>query len=496
MSETHNSYRQILKSTSLFGGVQIVNIVISIIRSKFVAILVGPLGMGIAGLLNSTLNVVSEITKLGLDTSAVKEIALLNNDKEKLHRIISALRRIIWFTGLLSLVFSITFSSFLSQLIFGNTDYTWSFIWISIALLFKQLTCGEIAILQGLRNLKYLAKSNVYASLLGIFVVVPLYYFFRINGIVPAIIVSTILSYLFSKYFSSKIKIKQVKLSNRQVFLEGRSMLKLGFMLSIRSSITLISAYAIQIFISHEGGAAQVGLYLAGFVIINSYVGIIFNAMQTDYFPRLASIVNDAEQLRNTVLHQAVIALLIITPIINIFLTVAPIAIELLYSKEFLLITVFVSWGMLGTLFKAVSWSMGYVILAKGDSNLFIKTAILFNSMFLIMLILGYYFYGFLGLGVAFFVYYILHLIIIKMITFYKYELYFDKSFNWLFIISLLMCCVTFALSFMSITKLKYGLMSLMVVISITFTLYELNNRINIKALLQKILKSKNGQNT
>ncbi len=492
MLESQSSYKQVLKATSLFGGVQIVNIVISIIRSKFVALFLGPLGMGIAGLLNATINVVSELTKVGLDTSAVKEIALFNTkDEEKVLRIIHALKRIIWFTALLGLVFTIAFSSLLSQLTFGNTDYTWSFIWISVALLFKQLTYGELAILQGLRKLKFLAKSNLYASFVGLFVVIPLYYFFRIDGIVPAIIVSAVLSYVFSKYFSNKVKIRSLKLSKREAFREGLPMLKLGFMLSISSAITLLSAYAIQIFISHFGGIDQVGFYLAGFVIINSYVGIIFNAMQTDYFPRLSAIANVPEQLRNTVLHQAVIALLAITPIIIIFLTVAPIAIQLLYSKEFLLITVFVSWGMFGTLFKAVSWSMGYVILAKGDSKLFIKTAILFNSIFITLLILGYYFHGLLGIGIGFFSYYIIHLIIIRLITFYKYDLYFSTSFNWLFLICLLMCSVTFALSYMELSVLKYSLMALMVIISSIFTLYELDRRIDLKLLLQKFLKRK-----
>ena len=493
MTETQNSYRQVLKSTSLFGGVQVVNIVISIVRSKFVALLLGPLGMGIAGLLNSTINVVSGVTKLGLDTSAVKEIALFNSkDDEKLIIIISALKRIIWFTGIFSLVFTISFSSFLSQLTFGNTDYTWSFVWISFALLVRQLTYGELAILQGMRKLKYLAKANIYASSLGLFVVIPLYYFYHIDGIVPAIIITTILSYVFSKYFSDKLKIKPLKLSNKQAFQEAGPMLKLGFMLSIRSSITLLSAYAIQIFISNVGGVDEVGFYLAGFVIINSYVGVIFNAMQTDYFPRLSAMADEPEQLRNTVLHQAVIALLIITPIIIIFFTIAPIAIQLLYTKEFLLITVFVSWGLFGTLFKAVSWSMGYVILAKGDSKLFIKTAILFNSMFVTLMILGYYFYGLLGVGIAFFCYNILHLISVKLITFYKYDLYFNKNFNWLFLICLMMCSITFALSYLTMPLLKYSLMLLMVVISLTFTLYELNKKIGIKIFLQQFLKRKN----
>jgi len=49
-----NSYRQIFKATSIIGGVQFVNIIILIVRSKFIAYLLGPVGMGISGLLVST----------------------------------------------------------------------------------------------------------------------------------------------------------------------------------------------------------------------------------------------------------------------------------------------------------------------------------------------------------------------------------------------------------------------------------------------------------
>lgn len=493
MSETQNSYRQILKATSLFGGVQIISILISIIRSKFIAIFIGPMGMGIAGLLNSTINVVSELSKLGLDTSAVKEIASFNTkDQDKLIRIVSSLKRIIWFTGLFGLIITIICSPFLSQLTFGNKEYTGSFIWISLALLFKQLTYGELAILQGLRKLKLLAKSNLYASIFGLFVVIPLYYFFRIDGIVPAIILSSLLGFLFSKYFSQRVKLKPLKLSTREAFKEGKPMLRLGFMLSIRSSITLLSAYAIQVYISHVGGVDEVGLYLAGFVIINSYVGVIFNAMQTDYFPRLSALANDLSKVRDTVLDQAIIGLLIITPIIIVFLMMAPLVIEILYSKEFLVITAFVAWGMFGTLFKAVSWSMGYVILAKGDAKLFIKTALLFNSIFVVSLISGYNIYGLLGMGVAFFGYNLLHLIIVKLITYYKYDLYFNRAFNWLFLICLLMCSVTFALRYLQLPILRYGLMTLMVGVSTAYSVFELNKRIDIKALFEQFFKNKN----
>ena len=57
MSENKSSYRQILKATSLFGSVQLFNILIAVLRTKLIAILIGPIGIGIAGLLNSTIEI-------------------------------------------------------------------------------------------------------------------------------------------------------------------------------------------------------------------------------------------------------------------------------------------------------------------------------------------------------------------------------------------------------------------------------------------------------
>ena len=86
-------------------------------------------------------------------------------------------------------------------------------------------------------------------------------------------------------------------------------------------------------------------------------------------------------KLRKTVLEQATVAILLITPIIVVFLACAPFIIVILYSHEFSPIVAMVTWGILGMIFKAVSWSMGYMIIAKGDSKVFIKTAIGFNTI-------------------------------------------------------------------------------------------------------------------
>lgn len=491
MSESKASYRQILKATSLFGGVQFFNILIALFRTKIIAVLIGPTGIGIASLLNSTTDLVAGFTNFGLNTSAVKAIAESDGDKEKLSRIVNVLYRLVWFTGILGFLVTLFFSYWLSKITFGDADYTILFVWVSISLLFKQLTHGRLAVLQGLRRLKDLAKANLYGSFLGLLITVPLYYYWKIEAIVPAIVISSTISFLLAFYFSGKIKIESVKLTNQEAFTEGKSMIHLGFMLSLSGFITLTSAYILQIIINRIGGIDQVGFYHAGFTILNSYVGLIFTAMSTDYFPRLASVIEKKTEIIKTVVEQAYMAILIITPIIIIFLSLAPIIVKVLYSPDFLPITAMISWGILGTLFKAVSWSMGYILIAKGDSKMFIRTAIGFNSVLLLLNVAGYFFYGFEGLGISFFVYYIFHFFALKIITKKRYEFSFDSVFFRIFILCISMCFATFIFRYIEYPILKYILMVLMFAISVVFSLYHLDKKLVFKEIFNTIIKKR-----
>src|ERR1700761_6721811 len=182
MSEKQSSYRQIMKATSLFGGVQVFNIFISIIRSKFIAVLLGPAGMGIAGLLVSTTGFISGISNFGLGTSSVKNVSAANatGDDHKIASVVSVLRRLVWVTGLLGALITLCLSSWLSQITFGNKDYTISFMWISITLLFTQLSSGQLVVLQGLRKFKQLALANLAGSAVGLLVTIPVYYMWGI----------------------------------------------------------------------------------------------------------------------------------------------------------------------------------------------------------------------------------------------------------------------------------------------------------------------------
>jgi O-antigen/teichoic acid export membrane protein len=494
VSESKSAYHQIVKTTSLFGGVHFFTIIISIIRTKLIAIFIGPAGMGIITLLNSAVNVLGGISGLGIETSGIKHISgnYKNNDLSSISKVAAIVKKLALFTGVLGCLLTIFLSSWLSQLTFGNSNHTFSFIFISITLLFKQVMIGELVVLQGLRRMRLLAKATFYGNLFGLLFSIPLYYYYRIDAIVPTIVVASLSSLLFSFFYSKKIKVDKIKISNEVLASEGKSIIKLGILLTLSGLLTLLSTYLIQIYVGKHGGLEEVGFYNAGFTLLNSYVGIIFTVMSTDYFPRLASISYENEKIRTSVIQQSFISVLIITPIIILFLTLIPFIVKIIYTPKFISIIPMVCFGILAMLFRAVSWSMGYILIAKGDSDMFIKTAFGFNVISLLLNVVGYHFYGLEGLGVSFFVYYLIHFFGLKEITKKRYGFYFDSDFYRIYGICFLMCVATFLLRYISIPIVKYSLMSIMVLISTIFVLFQMNKKMELRGVFNAIIKKKN----
>ncbi|KAF2335143.1 O-antigen translocase [Flavobacterium daemonense] len=491
------SYQQILKTTSLFGGVQFFSILISIIRTKLIAVFIGPAGMGIIALLNSTLGVLSSISGFGIETSSVKNISenYKNEDLKTVSKTIQIVKKIVFFTGIFGMVLTFVFSKALSIMTFGDSSQTFAFAVLSVTVLFKQLSSGQLAVLQGLRSFRFLAKANLYGNLFGLLFSIPLYYFLSIDAILPTIIIASFSALIFSFYYSNKIKTEKEKIDNSVFLLESKAIVKLGFMLTISSVLTLLSTYFVQVFVGKIGGLEQVGFYNAGFTLLNSYVGIIFTVMSTDYFPKLSAINSDNEKVRKSVQQQAFISVLIIMPIIVLFLAFSPIIVKVIYTAKFDAILPMISAGILGMLFRAVSWSMGFILIAKGDSKIFIKTAIGFNLLSLLMNIAAYYFYGLEGLGFSFCLYFLCHFIGMKIITKNRYNFYFESEFYRLYFICFVICGLSFLVQFVENPILKYVLYAVLILSSLGISLFEINKKMNLNEIFTSFVQRKKDKN-
>jgi len=489
MTEQQSSYRQIMKATSIFGGVQVFQIIIGVIRSKFIAVLLGPLGMGISGLLTTTTGFVAALTNFGLTTSAVRDVAAAysTGNETRLAIVARVFRRWVWVTGMLGAVLTAALSPWLSEITFGNRDYTFAFILISITLLLNQISAGQGVLLRGMRKLNYMAQSGIIGSVIGLITTIPLYYYYGIKGIVPGIIIASITALLLTWFYARKLNIKPIYVSKVRTLAEGKEMLRMGFIISLSGLIALGASYIVRLFISNTGGVEQVGLYNAGFAIINTYVGMVFTAMSTDYYPRLSAVAHSNEESRKVINQQAEIALLILAPILIVFLVFINWVVILLYSKQFLPVTAMIYWAALGMFFKAASWSIAFLFLAKGVSKLFLWNELLTNGILIGSNIIGYYYFGLTGLGISFLITYLLYLIQVYLVAKIYFEFQFDVAFGKIFLLQLGLALISFlTINFLN-SYLTYFIGIVLITCSSWYSFRELDKRLDLRSIIISI---------
>lgn len=483
----NKGFKDSLKATSLFGGVQIYKIIIQIIRSKFIAILLGPAGIGISNLLSSTTTTISAITNLGLSRSAVKNIseAKALNDDQQLHSVVSVFRRLVWLTGILGTIVCAVLSPLLSELAFGNKDYTLAFIILSITLLLDQLTSGQTTVMQGLQKYRYMAKAAVIGSTIGIFVTLPLYYVWGVDAIVPVLLFSSIVSLIISLFYFKKVNLKSVPVTRQVMVTDGKDMIIMGLSLSLTTIVNTALGYFIKIFIERKGGVLDVGLFAAGFAMVNTYVGLVMNAMYTDYYPRLCSVNYDKYRLNTTINDQMQLSIMMLAPLISAFIVFSHLIVIILYSDKFVPVEGMMYWATFATYFQLFSWALSLTFIAKSDFKTLVFTEFTSNLYVIPSQLIGYNIAGLTGVGIAYLFNYILYSTQVYITCKAKYDV---KVFGDTFMVffkqlPIIISCLLITIYFDNEYKYVFGI--LLVILSCVISYNDLNKRLDIKSAIR-----------
>ena len=166
-TEKH-TYGQILKSSALIGGSSMLNIAISMVRTKAMAVLLGPAGFGLMSVYGSISDLALSIASLGINSSGVRQIAeaVGSNDTDRIARTVLVLRRISVVLGVLGALLLVIFSRQVSALTFGNEHQTSAVALLSLVVLFRLVSAGQGALIQGMRRIADMAKMGVLGALL------------------------------------------------------------------------------------------------------------------------------------------------------------------------------------------------------------------------------------------------------------------------------------------------------------------------------------------
>lgn len=490
MSDKKISYKEALKNTSIFGGLQILNVFISVIRGKFISVLLGPIGMGITSLLNSPLMLIGTITGMGLRLSAVREIAEADKtgDLNRIAKIVTVARKLFFFLGLLGSSVTLVMAPLLSHWSFGNQDYTWSFVWLAITVFLATLSEGQNTLLRSFRKIAHIAKSGLIGSVLGLVTSVPLYYFYGVKGIVPAMIITAVITCLLTWYYERKIVINKVDISYKSVFIEGFDMIKMGLMLVIAIFLGHLCQFGTNISIGYFGNIEDVGFYAAATTISTQYIGFILVSLSVDYFPRLAAVNKDILKTNKVVNEQMEIVLLLSVPLLVLMIVTSPILIRILLTEKFLVITDFIRFVALGSFFQVASFSIGYISFAKNDKYVYLLLeGGLSNILKFTFSVTLYYLWGLQGLGVSFLAIYFTYFIIINVFTYKRYKFRLTKNTVKLFTTTLILLVISLVVATLMDKIYGYVVGTVILLISVYYSYLELDKLMDLETILVKL---------
>ena len=413
-----------MKAMGLFGGVQVMGIICSILRTKLVALWIGPVGIGLFGLFNNALEMLSTGTNLGIRSSSVRDIsqALERRDPGMVSRMITVVRKWSLWLGLAGALFTLAMAPALSQITFGDTAHIWGFVALSIAVLLQALTNGEYAVLQGTARLKRLASVTLWGTIVGLAVSIPLFYLLRERSILPSIIAYATAMAAFAWIFRNR-EYPAATVSRRDTLDMGKGFVKLGIYMTLGNFASILASYAFNAWLNVNASTEAVGFYQAGYTLINKYTGLILTALGMEYYPRLAKVADSRLRLRAFVSQEINVAIAVMAPVVALFILLRELVVWILYTPEFNVILTFVSWGMIGTIFRTLSWCLAFTILAKGDGKTYLWTEVASAVINLALNIVFYRWWGLTGLGIAFLVSYVLYTIIVAVVYFKVYRL-------------------------------------------------------------------------
>ena len=413
-----SSSRGLIKSMLIIGSAQVVNILISIIRMKVLAVLLGPSGVGLLSIYSSLQGMVTQTAGLGMGSSGVREIAAVRGEEETLSRV----RRVLFSAHLVQGVLAMGVVWFLripiATWLFGDAARSTEVGLIGVAILLALLAAAQKALLQGMRRIGDLGRVTVLGAFGGTVAGLAAVWLQGESGLIWFVIVQPLVAVLIALQYTRRLpKATTMHLSFFETWQVWKPMVKLGSAFMLGGVATAVTLLLVRGRISQELGLDAAGHFAAAWGITMTYVGFLLGAMGADYYPRLTEVIRDRKATVRLMNEQAQLGLAIGGPVLLLLIGLAPWVINLLYSSEFEAAVTLLQWQTVGNVFKLASWALGFSIAAAARGKTFLFLQVNFNILFLLMLWPTLEHFGIIAAGPAFSIAYILHFCVLNILV-------------------------------------------------------------------------------
>ncbi|OYZ47616.1 MAG: lipopolysaccharide biosynthesis protein [Sulfurovum sp. 24-42-9] len=393
----------LIKTSILSAIATIIRVIAGFVSVKIVAVYIGPSGLALVGQMQSFIGMMSSVASAGIGSGVVKYTAEHYEDESAKQKIWSSALKISLVLIVPMAVAIIFLAEFISLKLLHTREYSSVFIVFAVSLVFFVLNGLLSSILNGQKEIKRLTLLNIAGALFGVVN-------YQLYGALVAGIVSQSIVFFITLGFV--LKSNWFKLSLFVGSLDKAYMKKLlkysAMALTSAISIPLSHMY-LRDYIGTHIGWDEAGYWQAIWRISETYLMLVTTTLSIYYLPKLSSL-QDRSELKHELLHgYKIIMPLVIVMALGIYLF-RDVVITLLFTPKFAPMAELFLYQLIGDVFKIASWLLGYIMVAKAMTRLFIVSELIFVLSFVLLSVVFMHLYGIIGMTIGFMVNYMLYL--------------------------------------------------------------------------------------
>lgn len=373
-------YRRILETTSIMAGASVINVLAGLARMKIAAVMLGPAGIGLIGIYQNLVSTAASFAAMGIPTVGAKRIAQTRGADDAAGLVLAkrSLFGLAWLLGIAGAILVWLLRLPIARALTGAPDAAASVGWLSLAVLLTVLAGAQTAYLTGLQRIGEIGRLTVASGLLSTLVVIALLIRLEHEAIVPFVAALPATACVLGTVSILRLpRQPKAPVPLRRLVLEGGALVRLGLGVVVASVGFGLAQLVLRSVVGQRLGTDALGHFQASWAISVVYAGIIFQAMGTDYFPRLTMAAASREELARVVGEQSDALLLLGIPAFLAVLACAPWLVHIAYTQDFGPSIELLRWQVVGDLFKLGAWPLAMINLAAGDARryLVIETA-------------------------------------------------------------------------------------------------------------------------
>ncbi|WP_243317509.1 oligosaccharide flippase family protein [Geothrix paludis] len=384
--------KDILKSTVIVSLSSIIVMAVGLVRTKVIALVSGPPGVGLFGLMSGWVEIIAILTSFGLGTSGIRRIAQYSGapDQIEVSKVASTLKVTTWATGGVGCLLMIGFSHPAATWVLKAPGASLSVAILGLTILFRALTTAYTCVIQGLRRITDLAIINILGAVVGTLLTIPLLVFCGPYGIPLAIVAGGFATLAVAAWYTRRLDLPSTTIPWRERIIEAGGLIRFGAPVMLSAVIGAVYPNIERLAITRSTSLAALGQYQAASSISTMLATFVLTALSTDFYPRLASQVREPSAFNASFNQQLRMSVLLAFPGLMFILGLAPHLLSLLYTTSFIEAAGILRLLAVAVFARVLVSGFRLALLAQGRSSLYLayeSTFTLLNAGLLFWLV-------------------------------------------------------------------------------------------------------------